>query len=153
MVFLKKILIPTDMSDFSLAAVEYAQSFGELYSSSLYMLHVLDAKESHHRTEEEAAQALEGFVGERLESPSGLHLIVRKGIPWVEIRRFADEEGIDMIVIATHGRTGFRHVVMGSVAEKIVRFCSIPVLAVKPQPVRESILQSADIEKELHLRY
>jgi nucleotide-binding universal stress UspA family protein len=152
MVFLKKILVPTDLSEFSLAAMEYAQSFGELYSSRLYMLHVVDARESHHRTEEEAAQALERFAEENVEGHSQPRLVVRKGIPWVEIPRFADEEGIDMVVIATHGRTGFRHVLMGSVAEKVVRMSRVPVMAVKPQPVRENILQSADIEQELHLR-
>jgi nucleotide-binding universal stress UspA family protein len=152
MVFLKKILVPTDLSEFSLAAMEYAESFGELYSSRLYMLHVLESKETHHRTEEEATEVLQEFAEENIEAHSQLHLVVRKGIPWVEIQRFAEEEGIDLIVIATHGRTGFRHVLMGSVAEKIVRMSSVPVMAVKPQPVRENILHSADIEQELHLR-
>jgi nucleotide-binding universal stress UspA family protein len=152
MVFLKKILVPTDLSEFSLAGMAHAQSFGELYSSRIYLLHVMDAKESHHRREDEAAQALEHFVEANVKEPDGIHQVVRKGIPWVEIQRFADEEGIDMIVMATHGRTGFRHVLLGSVAEKVVRLASVPVLAVKPQPIRDSVLQRADIEQELHLR-
>jgi|WetSurMetagenome_2_1015567.scaffolds.fasta_scaffold1175357_1 nucleotide-binding universal stress UspA family protein len=152
MVFLKKILVPTDLSEFSLAAMEYAQSFGELYTSRIYVLHVVETKEGHQRKEDEAAQALKRFVEANVAEPAGIHQVVRNGIPWVEIRRFADEEGIDMIVIATHGRTGFRHVLMGSVAEKVVRLASVPVLAVKPQPVRESLLHRADIEQELHLR-
>ena len=68
------------------------------------------------------------------------------------ILRYADEEGVDMIVMATHGRAGLRHAVLGSVAEKVVRLSHVPVLAVKPRPVRENLLRNEDIEKDLHLR-
>ena len=67
-----------------------------------------------------------------------LTAVVRRGMPAEEIKRFAQEEGIDLIVMASHGRTGLRHMVMGSVAERVVRLCSVPVLTVKPHPFRES---------------
>jgi len=158
MVFLKKILVTTDLSDFSLAAMEYATSFGTLYTSRLYLLYVLDGREGHHgkegppKNEEEARKNLEEFVHANVPADTRITLVVKKGVAAQEIRRFAEEEGIDLIVIATHGRTGLRHMLLGSVAERIVRYSGIPVLTVKPHPFRESILQEEDVEKELHLR-
>ncbi len=158
MVFLKKILVTTDLSDFSLAAMEYATSLGTLYTSRLYLLHVIDGhegfhgKESHPNNEEVRRKSFEEFVHVHVPPEIRITLVVKKGAAAEEISRFAEQEGIDLIVIATHGRTGLRHMLMGSVAERIVRSSGIPVLTVKPHPFRESILQNEDIEKELHLR-
>ncbi len=154
MIFLKKILVTTDLSPFSLAAMEYATSLGTLYSSRIYLLYVPDGKEgqAQPKTEEEAGKALEEFVRTNVSSDTRLVQVVRKGVPVEEINRFSQEEGIDLIIIASHGRTGLRHMVMGSVAERIVRLCTVPVLTIKPQPFRETILRREDIEKELHLR-
>jgi nucleotide-binding universal stress UspA family protein len=158
MVFLKKILVTTDLSDFSLAAMEYATSFGTLYTSRLYLLYVVDGregfhgKEGHPRNEEEARRSLEEFARAHVPAETRITLVVKKGEAAEEIRRFAEQEGIDLMVIATHGRTGLRHMLLGSVAERIVRSSGIPVLTVKPHPFRESILQKEDVEKELHLR-
>ena len=153
MVYLRKILVTTDLSEYSLAAMEYASSFGLLYSSTLYFLHVVDSKEGHHfRTEEEAHRALNEFIEKNISSDIKLVPVVRFGHPADEIRKFAEREGVDLVVIATHGRTGLRHIVMGSVAEKTVRYSIIPVLSVKPHSLRESILREEDVEKELHLR-
>lgn len=154
MIFLKKILVTTDLSPFSLAALEYASSFGMLYSSRIYLLHVCEGKEGTggKGTLEEAAQALDEFVRMHVPSSTRVAAVVRKGSPAEEIARFVQEEGIDLIVIATHGRTGLRHMVMGSVAERVVRSCGAPVLTVKPHPFREVMLKSEDVEKDLHLR-
>lgn len=160
MVFLKKILITTDLSPHSLAAVEYASSFGTLYSSRLYLLLVMDKKEGHHtgeghhhfRTEAEALEALEVFAKEHLPPEVRLNLVVRKGAPTEGILKFAEEEGIDLIVIATHGHTGLRHILMGNVTEKVVRHSRVPVLTVKPRPFQENFIKDEDVEKDLHLR-
>jgi nucleotide-binding universal stress UspA family protein len=159
MIFLKKILVTTDLSPFSLAALEYAVSFGMLYTSRLYLLYVYEGKEGHHgkesagvHTEDEAHAALEEFVRMNVPAQTRLTTAVRKGTPAEEIKRFAQEEGIDLIVMASHGRTGLRHMVMGSVAERVVRLCSMPVLTVKPHPFREIMIQSEDVERDLHLR-
>jgi nucleotide-binding universal stress UspA family protein len=74
------------------------------------------------------------------------------GSPADEIRRFAEAERVDLVVMATHGRTGLEHIVMGSVAERVVRLCTMPVLTVKPARLRESIIRNEDIERQLHLR-
>jgi nucleotide-binding universal stress UspA family protein len=159
MIFLKKILVTTDLSPFSLAALEYASSFGMLYTSKLYLLHVVEGKEGHHgkdaasgRSDEEARAALDEFIRMNVPSHTRLNAVVRHGVPAEEIKRFAQEEGIDLIVMASHGRTGLRHMVMGGVAERVVRLCSAPVLTVKPHPFREIMIQNEDVERDLHLR-
>jgi universal stress protein A len=165
-VYLKKILVATDLSDYSLAAVEYAASLGLLYSSKIYFLHVIDApayvfsvhgvdvaaRMKPQHSVEEALGELESFVTGKINPDIRLTPVVRSGNPAEEIKRFAEEAAIDLVVIATHGRTGLKHMVMGSVAEKVVRISNVPVLTVKPQPVREYILKNEDIESELHYR-
>lgn len=150
MVYLKKILVTTDLSQYSLEALEYAQSFGLLYASRIFLLHV--DEHAHHKGGEQAVAALADFVSRNVDPDLKLTQIVRAGHPAAEIRKFSQEENVDLIVMATHGRTGVRHVVMGSVAEKVVRLSAVPVLTVKPLPFRESILREEDVENELHLR-
>jgi nucleotide-binding universal stress UspA family protein len=153
MVYLRKILVTTDLSDYSLAAVEYAASFGLLYSSTLHLLHVVDSKEGHRlHSDAEAHRMLEEFVAANVSPDVRFIPVVRMGHPAEEVCRFAEEEGVDLVIVATHGRTGLRHILLGSVAEKIVRLSSAPVLTVKPHSLRESIIRSEDVEKDLHLR-
>ncbi len=152
MMYLRKILVPTDLSEHSLAAMEYAASFGLLYSSTLFLLYVIDSREVHHHGEEEARKALDAFILKHISPDISLVPVIRRGHPSFEIRKFAQQEGVDLIVMATHGRTGLRHILMGSVAERTVRHSSVPVLTVKPPPLREGILKDEDVEKELHLR-
>ena len=184
MVFLRKILVTTDLSEFSLAAWEYASTASIFFNGEIFLLYVYEGSpvrpvrmtgrdsrppevdgagrtkphgdrepRGHtHGTEEEARKALSEFVQNSITSGLNLTTVVRCGAPAEEIIRFAEQEGIDLIVIATHGRTGLRHIVMGSVAERIVRLSNIPVLSVKPGPFRDRILKDEDIESELHLR-
>lgn len=147
-VFLRRILVTTDLSQHSLEAMEYASSFGLLYTSHLFLLHVAEGGKS----KDEGLEVLSSFAAEHLPPEQKVTIVVRVGSAAEEIVRFAQEEAIDLIVMATHGRTGLQHIVMGSVAEKVVRFASSPVLTVKPKPVQESILWKEDVETELHLR-
>lgn len=165
MVYFRKILITTDMSEFSLAAMEYAASVGLLYAAKLHLLHVLehtpggmkrlgreaDGKAEQGLAEQETARELREFVAQKVGAYIPLVPVVRSGSPAEVITRYANEEEMDLIVMATHGRTGLRHILMGSVAEKVVRTSGVPVLTVKPQPLREAILKREDIETELHL--
>lgn len=166
MVFLRKILVTTDLSDFSLAAFEYATTASIFFNAEIFLLYVYEGgsaarNKPHgdreprghtHYTEEEALKALNEFVQHSINSGLVVHTVVRCGTPADEIIRYAGQEGVDLIVIATHGRTGLRHIMMGSVAERIVRLSTIPVLSVKPGQFREMILKNEDIENELHLR-
>jgi nucleotide-binding universal stress UspA family protein len=149
-VYLKKILVTTDLSQYSLEALEYAQSFSLLYASRIFLLHV--DEHAHHRSGEQAVAALAEFVPRNIDPDLKLTQIVRSGHPAAEIIKFSREENVDLIVMATHGRTGVKHVLMGSVAEKVVRLSAVPVLTVKPLPIRESLLREEDVENELHLR-
>lgn len=165
MVHLKKILVTTDLSEFSLAALEYAQSFGLLYNANLYVLYVadklpsvmaiggmdVDEKQYRERAQQEAEATLASFVAAHVGRDLRLTPVVRYGVPAEEIRHFAEQEGIDLVVMATHGHTGLKYIVLGSVAEKIVRYSSVPVLTVKPARMKESFLHKEDIEHDLHL--
>jgi nucleotide-binding universal stress UspA family protein len=166
MVHLRKILITTDLSDHSLAAFEYGFSFGLLYAARVYVLYVADNApplftlyglegdlQLHAaRVEEASAKRLEQFLAGHIEPEKKVVPVVRSGNAENEIIRFAEGEGIELIVMATHGWTGLKHILLGSVAEKVVRRSSIPVLTVKPRPMREEIVKKEDVETELHLR-
>ena len=73
-------------------------------------------------------------AAEDLREDSSLNVIevLRKGIDYEEIIKYAAENNGDLIVIATHGRTGVLHTLMGSVAEKVIRYAKCPVLVIKP---------------------
>jgi nucleotide-binding universal stress UspA family protein len=165
MITLKRILVPTDLSEHSLAALEYAVSFGLLYNARLFLLFVADLPlvppvRSHRPDPEterrpatsEHLQALRSLMDEHVPPALPCTPVVRAGVPAEEIRRFALEEHADLVVMATHGRTGLRHIVMGSVAEMVVRLSAVPVLTIKPSTLRESVIRHEDIENELHLR-
>ena len=96
--------------------------------------------------------SLAEFVARNVDPDVRLTQVVRTGRAAEEITRFAREENIDLIVMATHGWTGVKHALLGSVAEKVVRYAAVPVMTVKPLPVREALLRDEDIENELHLR-
>jgi len=166
MVFLRKILVTTDLSEFSAAAFEYAATASIFFNADILLLYVYEGSsagrpKSHgerelrghtHATEEEALKALKEFMQDSIASALHVTPVVRYGTPAEEIIRFAEQEEVDLIVIATHGRTGLRHIMMGSVAERIVRLSGIPVLSVKPGQLRERILKDEDVESDLHLR-
>lgn len=154
MVYLRTLLVTTDLSQHSLAAIEYASSTGLLYGSKIFLLYVadVDSKGAHYRSEQEATKAMNEFVEKCISPEIQLKPVVRTGSPADEVRRFAEEQEVDLIVMATHGRTGLKHMVMGSVAEKVVRLSSVPVLTVKPHAMREKILKNEDIERDLHLK-
>jgi nucleotide-binding universal stress UspA family protein len=166
MITLRKIVLTTDLSDHSLAALEYAWTLSLLYGAKLYLLHVEDlgpppmyathlpdfsGEQFSKQVTERAWKDLDRFATEKINPDLKVILAVRMGNPVEEINRFAKEEGIDTIVMATHGRTGLKHVLMGSVAEKVVRTSPIPVLTVKPKIIRASFVSSDDVEEELHL--
>jgi nucleotide-binding universal stress UspA family protein len=164
MYIISKILVSTDFSDFSAAAVEYASSFALLYGARIHLVHViepgavvgvqsveLNTSALTSEMEANAQEEMRKFVYWKLKNNTNLEQVILHGEPYREIVRYAQENEIDLIVIATHGRTGLAHMLMGSVAEKIVRLSPIPVLAVKPLEMRERILKKEDVEEDLHV--
>jgi nucleotide-binding universal stress UspA family protein len=78
-----------------------------------------------------ALSELRDFAYKYLKEPTPLEIKVGVGKPAEEILRLAREEGIDLIVMGTHGRTGLRHLLLGSVAEEVTRHAPCPVFAVR----------------------
>lgn len=161
---IKKILVPTDLSEFSVAAVGYAASLAEKYEAKIYMLYVVEGEPSHglplvdgHSDglpalgEQEGKAELHRFVNRKVKEIKDVIEVVGAGKAQTEILRYAKEEGIDLIVMATHGRTGLAHVLMGSVAERVVRTSVVPVMTIKPASFQGYLVTEKDIEEDLHL--
>lgn len=148
MIQLKRLLVPTDFSDFSGEAVRYACELAQRFSAELHVLHVaqdafplvpeagmLSVSHGEYMTQVIAsAERLIQDVPKRSDYQGAVAArVVEVGIPFIEIIRYAREKDIDMIVLATHGRTGLVHMLMGSVAEKVVRKAPCPVLTIRPK--------------------
>ncbi len=145
---LTKVLFPTDFSDFSLQALDYAAALAQDYGADLHVLHVVPTAEMvlpvepaapivdtsfFDQMEAGAEERLQTVVPAEVARRVDVTLAMRKGAAFVEIVRYAREEGISLVVIATHGRTGLRHALFGSVAEKVVRKAPCPVMSVRPK--------------------
>lgn len=163
MVHLRKILVTTDLSDFSLAALEFGSSIDLFRGAEVMLLHVVEHRLPHSGSHGEktasreaelsqAGKALNEFVSKRVPQDLPVLQVVRSGYPAREICRFASEKEVDVILMATHGRTGLKHILMGSVAERVVRHSPAPVITVKPREIRDMLLLETDIEQELHIR-
>lgn len=142
MIKIKTVLCPIDYSKGSLAALEYALHFALKEAASLYLMHVIDVRylegytplevarpdsETINRINEELGERVPGDVRKKIR----VETIVTVGIPVLEIVNTAKEKGVDVIIMGTHGRTGIAHVIMGSVAENVVRRAHCPVLTVR----------------------
>lgn len=145
-----RVMVATDFSDPSLYAVEYAIDLAQRLGGELYLLHVFErpffvepgvshSLQLRHGVDqwirevkaEESARL--DALAERFRSRGvKLQPLFREGVPFVEILKAADELAADLIVMATHGRTGLAHVVIGSVAQRVVQKAECPVLTVRP---------------------
>jgi len=141
----KQILVPIDFSNFARQAFSYAVDVASLYGADLQLLHVIEeaihpafyvtGKDSvfdfmpdlRSRSKQGLEQILREHGGEG--SRASVHL--REGRAAQEIVQFATQNHSDLIVIATHGLTGFKHLLLGSVTEKVVSMAPCPVLTVK----------------------
>jgi len=144
----KKILLCTDFSDNSLPARNLALAYGEAFGAGIVVLHVidswagfpsyaesmpLDVREVIRNLDEAAKAKLEEVAEECKDVVSQVRTQSSVGIPAEEIVRVAREEDADLIVMGTHGWTGFKHMLLGSVAEKVLRTADCPVLVVRSQ--------------------
>ncbi len=145
---LKNIIVPTDFSKLSLSAVEYASDLAEMMDATIHLIHVLEnnppfmSKRDSNISEEELMKSLIGRtqiqlkeVSDEIKEDSSIRIveILRQGVDYEEIIKYSEEVKGDMIVIATHGRTGIFHTLLGSVAEKVIRYSKCPVLVISPQ--------------------
>jgi nucleotide-binding universal stress UspA family protein len=143
---IRRILAPTDFSDFSKQALKSALELAQAFNAQLSLLHVVEPPpypieglvpsslganlldDLERQASNELAQVLPEAQGATIEVTR--RVIV--GIPYRKIVEVAEEEKSDLIVMATHGRTGLSHLVMGSVAERVVRTAPCPVLTIRP---------------------
>jgi nucleotide-binding universal stress UspA family protein len=143
----QRILLPTDFSDYSAAATKYACEFATSFDAELHVLHTLevhlastptfgmglDLPQYVHESRLAAEKALAGVPDPQWVAGRKVVKAVIEGSPKVEIVRYARTHGVDLIVLATHGRMGLAHVLIGSVAESVVRTAPCPVLTVRPE--------------------
>lgn len=144
---IKNILLPTDFSKISLTAAEYAVELADQYKAKLHVLNVLEktppilAIRSLDLSREKIIESIDADAQEHLKEcirkikkikDVEIVAAIQKGIDYEEIIKYSKDKKIDMIVIATHGRTGILHTLLGSVAEKVIRYSKIPVLVTTP---------------------
>ncbi len=143
---IKSILAPTDFSEHSQQAVAFACGLAERLGSSLHLLHVLSEilpagpdpllmpvmpASFYQENEDRAGETLAKLLDPAWGKPTSVTNVVRWGSPVESIVSYALDHKIELIVIATHGRTGLSHVLLGSVAERIVREAHCPVLTIR----------------------
>lgn len=146
----KKILCPTDFSEPSLKGVKAAAEFAAHYSGEVILIHVVPPAhtltpptipsgkviEYYEDLTRFAQKSLDELIEENFSKDLSVSSTVVQGNPSDEIVRTASEEKAGLIIIATHGATGWRRFMFGSVAEKVVRMAACPVLTV-PAPEKE----------------
>jgi nucleotide-binding universal stress UspA family protein len=141
---IKNILVPTDFSSLSQSALEYARDLADNMNATIHILHVIDKSMpfvpgKQNLSESELTAALEADTRKQLsafiaeaENDTNIKVIgvIKHGIDFEEIVKYAKEACTDIIVIATHGRTGIMHSLLGSVAEKVIQHAKCPVLVI-----------------------
>lgn len=143
-----RILIPTDGSKAVQPAVEMALNLAEKHDATLHVLFIVDqpvsvsgagegfgALDNLLEALEEEGHEVTGEIAEQAEEREiETTAAVRRGNPHDDILNYAEEQDVDLIVIGTHGRTGVKRALLGSVTEDIVRHSEIPVLTVHRDP-------------------
>ena len=156
---IKKILAPTDFSELSQAGVRHALELAKAFGAEVTVYHVVSSAELMEYPKE-TVEGLDEHPLHTLRHPLETYQQVMSRflkkhfsdlIPGVKIREkvelgapdknivsLAEQEGSDMIVMSTHGRTGLSHILVGSVTEKVVRQAHCPVFSIHPKLKKES---------------
>jgi nucleotide-binding universal stress UspA family protein len=150
----RKIICPVDFSEPSLVALRAANELAGHFHSRLYVVHVVPPVPLPYQPETAPApapelapifhmpsyqlelthsseRALQDLVDQLVAPGRQVHIVVATGEAAGQIVATAEKEKADVIVIATHGQTGWRRAVFGSVAEKVVRLAPCPVLTIR----------------------
>jgi len=142
---IRKVLFPTDFSNYANYALKYAISLATHFNATLYVLHVnvLLAQnyppEVYHGMDADyiaylkhcAKESLQKVVSPEVKTQIQVEEILEKGVPYQEIVRKAQALGVDIIVMSTRGRTGLDHTLTGSTTERVVSLAPCPVLSIK----------------------
>jgi nucleotide-binding universal stress UspA family protein len=143
---IKTVLVPTDFSEPSEAALAYARQLAGAFKASIHVLHVISDPAAQQWAAEAYAGSLSEMVTElKSQAQRNLHdalpasdrkkyratVVVAVGVPFTRIIEYAKKNAVDLIVMGTHGRGALAHAILGSVTERVVRFAPCPVLAVR----------------------
>jgi nucleotide-binding universal stress UspA family protein len=146
MITLKTVLVATDFSEPSEVAVRYGRALADAFHATLHVMHVvpdsmslpwatmadgLAMSDVQKQWETEARERLERLIPEVDRRTSGVVFVTRAGEPVRHIIGYAADQEIDLIVLGTHGRGAVAHMLLGSVAERVVRSAPCPVLTVR----------------------
>jgi universal stress protein A len=142
----KKILCPIDFSEFTDEILEYALDITKKYGAELHLIHIIPnlnyftPYESfftpeniivvEKNMEDEVNKDFDAII-KKIDIP--VKKVIRTGAAFVEIIDYVKTESIDLIIMGTHGRTGLEHILIGSVAERVIRKAPCPVLTVRPK--------------------
>jgi nucleotide-binding universal stress UspA family protein len=136
---IRHILAPTDFSAPSCRAVTAACELAQTFGAKLSLLHVIEVPAYAievalplENLERDARRELALLLPEAASAHVDVTRLVELGVPYQRIVETATAEQVDLIVMATHGRTGLSHLVLGSVAERVVRLAPCPVLTIRP---------------------
>ena len=147
MIKLQKILCPIDFSENSLEALRYAAHTALKENATVYLIHIVDSRVYDYggpiyepitpamkpAIDQASKDQLRDKLLEKVpkEIKGRVETVVSFGVPFVEIIKAARDYDIDLIIMGTHGRSGISHMLIGSVAEKVVRKAPCPVLTVR----------------------
>lgn len=143
MIKLKKILVPIDFTKFSDKALRYAEELAGKFHAELHLVHAFETVPIMSEggyfppdiVAQEEAAAKTTLDQKEVNVPDDVQVIreLKPGHPFVEIVRYAKDNDIGLIVMGTHGRGAIAHMLLGSVAEKVVRKAPCPVLTVRDE--------------------
>jgi nucleotide-binding universal stress UspA family protein len=145
---LNRILVPLDFSSPSRGALRFAREWATRFGSEIFLLHVLEPINTipafgaetiapsvpREELQEQARAELEKLAREEFHDSVKVSVRLRDGAPYEQIAAAATELKADLIIIATHGRKGLSHVLLGSTAECVVRHAPCPVLTLRRAP-------------------
>lgn len=136
-----RILVPVDFSSSSMAALETACDLARRFQAPIDLLTVVEPLPPSadllllNSFEQISQQSRDELASLKVPDPAiTVRKVTRIGYPAQVITDYAEQEGVDLIVIGTHGRTGLSHLLMGSVAEHVVRTARCPVFVARIQP-------------------
>lgn len=138
---IKRIMCATDFSDFSNLSLTYGMALAEEFEAKLFVCHIVDISSAAMYGEAmvditQQQQRMEQYAREQLEQlaagyPIQWESLVVTGHPAEEICRMAKQKAVDLVVCATHGRAGLKRLILGSVAERLMRILPCPILIIR----------------------
>jgi nucleotide-binding universal stress UspA family protein len=144
----KMILVPTDFGEPSDCAIKYAVELAKAMGSQIVLMHAYELPiigfpdGAIVATAELTSRILEGAqvgLDRQIKSHEGAGIpirgLIKQGDPWAMVNETVEDIAADLVVMGTHGRTGIPRMLIGSVAEKVVRTAKVPVLTVHPHDI------------------